>query len=462
MFTACKKSSGNGGGGSVDLPDGMYIFGAAVGVDGQSAANVEDALMGVGYNEADNQTLREGMYEKYVVIEAGKDFYFANLDGTEFTYWNGDLVENDSLPTDAGSFQGYQAFISEGAAPKAMQVTKTGLYHVILDMDLDGQLSAVGGAQIVIVPVIWGVSGAMNSWGWTEGEATTIAAGTKTISWTWKDQEMPAGGEFKYKNNGNWKINLDIAEQVKANANLGKGMKQGGDNIAVEKAGLYDITLTWTLTGGEVADSYNDNIVCTQEFDLPTTMYMIGSDFGNWDWAADGVVDLVPVHSHAGMFWCIRYFNAANGFKFCAKKAWSGDFTGQGNDSGYTVADGNCFVPADGLYTVVVDLKGKAVTIYPAEVYGMGDCFGGWDEGQHPFAVDNGGTLMGARTVAAGNLRMYAKINGNDGNWWQSEFNIYNGVIVYRADGNDQEAVAVGAETLVTLDFNAGTGSLAN
>jgi hypothetical protein len=44
--------------------------------------------------------------------------------------------------------------------------------------------------------------------------------------------------------------------------------------------------------------------------------------------------------------------------------------------------------------------------------------------------------------------------------WWQMEFNIYDGKIVYRAGGDDQEAVAVSAGQTVTLDFNAGTGSI--
>jgi hypothetical protein len=44
--------------------------------------------------------------------------------------------------------------------------------------------------------------------------------------------------------------------------------------------------------------------------------------------------------------------------------------------------------------------------------------------------------------------------------WWQMEFNIFDGKIVYRGGEGDQAAVAVKAGQTVTLDFNAGTGSI--
>ena len=54
---------------------------------------------------------------------------------------------------------------------------------------------------------------------------------------------------------------------------------------------------------------------------------------------------------------------------------------------------------------------------------------------------------------------MYVDVEGA-GNWWNSEFNIYDGKIVYRGAGNDQEAVAVGAGQTVTLDFFNEAGSI--
>ena len=99
----------------------------------------------------------------------------------------------------------------------------------------------------------------------------------------------------------------------------------------------------------------------------------------------------------------------------------------------------------------------------PAAVYGMGDCFGGWDvaKEENKFVAE-GTTLVSPATVADGNIRMYtaapSAITGVD--WWQMEYNVFDGVIVYRAAGGDQEAVAATAGQKVTLDFNAGTGSI--
>jgi hypothetical protein len=283
------------------------------------------------------------------------------------------------------------------------------------------------------------------------------------MTWKMENVDMPANGEFKFAYGHGWKIQLDDAGNVKANTNLGMESLPNGANIKVEKAGLYTITLTYTLKGGDIAAGYTFTTECTQESNLPTELYMIGQDFGGWDWNSEGIVELTPVHSHSGAFWTTRYITAANGFKFCPKKEWSGDFTGLGTDSGYEAKDGNCFVAADGFYTIYIDLANNIVAMEPAAVYGMGDCFGGWDvaKAENKFVAE-GTTLVSPAVAADGNIRMYvaapAAITGVD--WWQMEFNVFDGVIEYRGAGGDQAAVAATAGQKVTLDFNAGTGSI--
>lgn len=191
-----------------------------------------------------------------------------------------------------------------------------------------------------------------------------------------------------------------------------------------------------------------------------SSLYMIGADFGNWDWSSSGVVEMVPVNGLDGVFWCINYFTKSNGFKWAPKKAWGDDFAELANKSGYTVTDGNAFVPADGLYMVYVDYPGEKITIAPAKVYGMGNCFGGWDADKFPFTND--GKTTSIVTTGEGELRMYAGlpsgVTGTD--WWTREFIILNGKIAYRGKGDDQERVKVQAGKTVTLDFKAGTGTI--
>ncbi len=446
-FTACNNEDKKGDVDFDQLPNGFYV---SVAGEDLVAANAMDQ----GTNEVD-QTARTGMYEKYVILEANKEYEFVNKKGNNADrYGVPELAYGDSLiVTENHNVAGYKGSLG---ANTTIKVKETALYHIVLDFDEDGKLADVGGAQCIIVPVEWGVRGGMNSWGFTLGEKSEADG---AITWTWKDQELAAAGEFKFAHSEAWKIVLDIANLVKANTNLGTDCVPGGDNIKVEKAGLYTITLTYKASteSSAIKDSYTMTVTCTQESSLPTTMYIIGNDFGNWDWAADGVVEMTPVHSHAGVFWAIRHMTTDTEFKFCATKAWNGDFTKLGTNEGFITPD-NDQVEADGIYTIIVDLKNDKLTVMPAEVYGMGDGFGSWDEGKYPFEAD--GTTLTATAAAAGNLRMYAKIPGNEGNWWQSEFNIYDGKIVYRAGGGDQEAVSVAAGAKVTLNFNEGTGEI--
>jgi len=193
----------------------------------------------------------------------------------------------------------------------------------------------------------------------------------------------------------------------------------------------------------------------------PTKLYMIGADFGNWDWGSDDIADLIPVNGLDGAFWCTRYFKAANGFKWAPAKAWGEDFFELAEKIGYTTNDGNAFVPKDGLYTVYIDYLAGQIAIEEAKIYGMGDCFGGWDAGNYPFT--NSGTTTSITTANAGELRIYAGVPEGiktTSDWWTREFIILDGKIAYRGTGGDQDRVQVPAGKIVTLDFNAGTGTI--
>ena len=411
------------------------------------------------------------MYEKYVWLEADKDFslvensagnkkyYGAELQEVNYGYAEGEGLNFADNP-DMVILQG-KLIIGENAP--AMQVKETGLYHIVLDNNAMGDLEY---PQIIIHKADWGVRGGMNGWGFTPGEVTKNEDGS--ITYKWVDQNLAKNGEFKFASCHGWTINLDIDGLVKAEVSLGLNdegkLSNTGNNLKVEKAGLYTITLTYTCKSGAVAESFSYEAKCTQESSMPETMYIIGNDFGNWDWNASSVVEMTPVHSHPGHFWAIRHMTTTTEFKFCALREWNGDFTGQGNDSGYIVP-GNCMVEADGIYMIYVDLENSRVIVEPANVYGMGDCFGGWDaaKAENKFVAE-GTTLVSPAVAADGNIRMYtaapAAITGVD--WWQMEFNVIEDAIVYRAGGEESlvNAVPATAGQKVTLDFNAGTGSI--
>ena len=466
-FTACDNEDDNGGINLDDIVlDGFYVYGEATGSDKVLAENA----MAAGSNEVEKK-VRSGMYEKYIWLEANKDFSLIENKAGEKLYYGANLTEvNYGYDENDESCKNYadnpnmliqQGLLVIGQDAPAMQVKETGLYHIVLDNNTNGDLKE--GAQIIVQKADWGVRGGMNGWGFTKGE---VKNDNGVITYTFKDQKLAANGEFKFASCHGWKINLDADGIVKAEVSLGlddegKLNNNANNNIKVEKAGLYDIVLTYTCKAGALADSFTYTATLTQESTTPTTMHIIGNDFGNWDWNAASVVSMNPVHSHEGHFWAIRYMTTTTEFKFCAEKAWNGDFAKLETNSGF-VTPNNSMVEADGLYLIYVDLENSKVVVEPAKVYGIGDAFGGWDtlKEANLFAVAADGTAS-ISTPAAGNLRMYAAYSGAEaGNWWQMEFNIYDGKIVYRAGGGDQEAVAVTAGQTVTLDFNSEAGSI--
>ena len=295
----------------------------------------------------------------------------------------------------------------------------------------------------------WGVVGTINGW----GAPDRIMYETADGKFVFEDLEISASDEIKIRLNEDWAENrggsfVELGEPF--------AVENNGANIKVGRGATVTVTYdpaaeTITLTG-----EYNGEAPS-----LPETMYMIGAEFGSWDWNSDGVVEFTPVNGKAGQFWAIRYIGAESPFKFCAKKEWSGDFNGLGDDdSGFVKDGGNCMVSEAGVYMIYVDLENKKVVVEPAKVYGIGNCFGGWDEGMANALFTADGGKLTATVAADGELRMYAASSAATSDWWTREFIILDGKIAYRGNGGDQERVSVKAGDKITLDFNAGTGTI--
>ena len=460
MFTSC--DGGTTGGGTVTIvEDGFYVVGEASAIASLEAEGAEVAIMANGTNENASNAAREGMYEKYIALEGGKPFQLVLKEGVTETVYGAELADVKLEGNEQPNITVQRGKMVENTT---MQVKESGLYHIVLDLNLDGSLED---KLILVAPVEWGVRGGMNGWGFTAG--TRSEFNKTTMTYTWTDQELSAGGKFKFAYGGGWKIELNALADatdanderyIKANTNLGENALPGGADIAVEGAGTYTITLTYNLAQGAIANSYKYEIKMTAASALPSEMYMIGDAIGGWDWAGDYIVSMTPVHSAEGAFWTIKPLEAGKPFKFCPVKDWNGDFTGLGEDSGYVVADGNCSVEADGIYMIYVDVKNKKLVVEPAAVYGIGDCFGGWDAKMEAakFAVE--GQSLKVTVPADGNLRMYAESSAATTDWWTREFNVFDGKIEFRGKGDDQAAVAVTAGQVVTLNFADNTATI--
>ncbi len=448
--------------------DGFYVYGDATGTPDKV---LSQNAMTAGLNEAAvPKAFRTGMYEKYIWLEADKEFALIENAAGSKKYYGADLKEvnygfDENDPDSKNFADNPNMKILQGTlvigddAPK-MKVPETGMYHIVLDNNTLGDLEY---PQIIIQRAKWGVRGGMNGWGFTE--ATETVGENGVVTYTLKEQDLAANGEFKFASCHGWKINLDEEGKVKAEVSL--GLEDGkltltSTNITVKEAGTYDLTLTYSPKAGALGESFSYEAVLTQASDLPTEMYMIGAAFGNWDWANEGVVSLIPAHSEAGNFWAVRYIEANSPFKFCSVKAWNGDFTGLGADSGYTISENNCVVAENGLYMIEVDVKNGAINIHKAEIFGMGDAFGGsWDEGKNPYTINEDGTAsIVASTDGVPRTYVGSVAAAAAGNWWHREFCVKDGKILYRADGGDMTIDAVAAGQTITFDFNAGTGSI--
>jgi len=460
-LVACKKDNKDNKDMDNIAEDGFYVVGAATAVESVTADNAAKGLMGAGINEFDKKA-RAGLYEKYVALEGGKEFELVLKEGTAETHYGAELKENEPYDVDGGIT--INVLMGELKQNLKMSVPKSGFYHIALDLNKAGDLP---NASIIVAPVEWQLKADASK------KMTASEFNKEKMTWTLKDVEMIKGDWYKYTYGGGWKIKVTPAADVRIETNLGEDMKSGGENIKIAKSGKYSFELVWTLAGGAIEKNFTDNTKCTQEYEekYPSDLYMIGVDFGNWNWEDAAVVTMVPTNTGdkdenekplgEGQFWTVRYLQAANGFKFCAKKAWEGDFTSMGaNDAGFIVKDGNCFVDADGIYMILVDYQNEKIVIEPAKVYGIGDAFGGWDGEMETALFKAEGKTLVATTTGAGELRIYASSSAQTSSWWTREFMVLNGKIEYRGIGGDQERVPVTAGQKITLDFNAGTGEI--
>jgi len=288
FFTSCKGSDPE-----VIIEDGFYVAGTATGAD---ALNM-DYRLAAGKNEANSNEVRAGMYEKYVALEANKEFYLILREGTTETHYGATLTdkvlngENDQpvLTIQKGS-------LVVGEAAPAMKVTKSGLYHIVLDLNLANDLDLTGGAQIIVAPVEWGVRGINGDWGWKKMKSPATFSKTE-MSW---DTTIVStkDGKFKFTYGGGWKIQLDDAGKVKANTNLGEGNVQGGSDISIDKGDNVKITLTWNLKSGEISKSYTVTTTAGKWYydEVANAKFsLIGSAFNNaagtapaaWDYDLD-------------------------------------------------------------------------------------------------------------------------------------------------------------------------------
>lgn len=467
-FTACDDDDDDDNGGGDIVLDGMYISGTATADETLSIDAKQIIEPGSDFNVKEE---RDGMMYGIHYLVAG-DLMFKEVVGSTTTDYGVSNVADSTQTVETGEPFDYQrgSLVADGTT--AFTVSEAGLYYIITDKTtLNFWIMKINNFEISAT-----------------GDKATYVSGDATGA-TFVAEDVDIRAQFKLRMNTGWKIiandvvytgtGVDVDDHVRMVTSYGgtiAAMTPDGDDIEVDNGGkLLDFTFTWTPGSKGIAGIVGTTV---QGDDLPPLafpeeMYMIGASIGGWSWDTDAI-QMIPVHSNPHLFWRIAWIEsgvADAGFKFCEEKAWGKDFGIEGDAVDGVYAKGTNNVPdvaETGSYLVVVNLEDETIEVNPAKVYGMGPVFGddAW-AGTTEFTVDNtAGTIYSPAFTASDNLRMYFKaatLTKDDGtavDWWQAEFNVFDGEIVYRGTGNDQDAVAVTAGQVVTLDFSDDTGSI--
>lgn len=223
---------------------------------------------------------------------------------------------------------------------------------------------------------------------------------------------------------------------------------------------------------GEVKVTINMNDYTYTLAPVMKGMFINGSP---WSWKWENVGEsMVPINGIDRAFWSINYFNAGDEIKFAPEKAWGKDF---GYDAanlsaatielaGLTNVGNNICIGKSGWYIIKLTTAAddsRTVEFLAPNIYLMGDTSeGGWDgqlgeEDKFAVPVTADGEFLSPVFQQNGAVRMCVSI-GTD--WWRTEFNVFNDVIVFRGNGGDQAAVQGTAGQRVSLNFSNNTGKI--
>lgn len=234
------------------IEDGFFVAGPATG----SAEIVAKNMMTAGFNEVTKEA-RDGMYEKYIVLQGGQDFYLTLNEAGNSIRYSADLQKIDlASKADEPAYADNPKILIDkgeliaGDGVKSMQVEKTGLYHIVLDLNKAQDLAF---AQIVIAPCEFRLKGQL------EKPMELKVEGDKYI-YTYNNPDHQNATSFKFVSCDGWKITLDVDGKVKAETSLGltdKGLMPNGADIPLNPGDNVTITLTYQAAAGDLSRNFS-------------------------------------------------------------------------------------------------------------------------------------------------------------------------------------------------------------
>lgn len=262
----------------------------------------------------------------------------------------------------------------------------------------------------------------------------------------------------------------------------------GTDPVPAEAVPVY-IRLKSEITGSGRGIAWSNTIeLRVLGYEPPATVKLPAELYFNGSWKAANWskwMPMVPVNGYDGKFWLMVYLGSGeNEFKFSTIADW-GPAIAYDNPNlvisdeakataqvvaGSGDANQNILVKNAGWYILAItsEIAGNAVQytldLYPPKIYLIGDVTTvGWSrDDTKPFTVPAGGEgeFVSPAFDKGGDVRMFAYLPDiADGDWWRTEFMVFDSRIVYRGNGSDQERVSAGAGQKAYLDFAKGTGA---
>ncbi|MCX6243216.1 MAG: SusF/SusE family outer membrane protein [Bacteroidetes bacterium] len=252
-LNSCKKSEDTTTP-SVIVLDGYYVKGA-----GTAYADFNDnGMMKATYNEVLNpvtltSTKRASLMELYIPVKAGADgFNIVKVAGSVTKIYGPgtDFLQVTSPTTD----EPHGVFFKRGSLVESTDkftVDTSGMYHVVLDYDLN---------KVSVTRVKWGLIGAATPGGWSTGTSMPEPTFNLTdMKWEITDLTLTKGSwKFRYSNG--WKIIFDTAYDngggklgVKVNTNFGYNVDTllpGGADMTNSVQGVYTCKLEYVLGTG--------------------------------------------------------------------------------------------------------------------------------------------------------------------------------------------------------------------
>ena len=263
-----------------------------------------------------------------------------------------------------------------------------GYYKLTLDLtEMKGTATLINTVEVV---------GSFTGWGTDENYLMTYDAGSD--SWVLRNAEIPAGGQWKFRMNSDWAVNVGGAVD---------NLVQDGGNITDTEPGFYDIELFLAKT------PYHAVLTKTGESEKPKwgNRLVVAGDYSGHSW--DGANDPKLRGDFSGKFQGpLTMYNMTYGFKFVHDGSWTGMAMADGLNWTLAVGAGDNLTLPNGTYWFNVDMEAATATAFEITKVGLIGSFNGWsDDVEMTFDRE---TLTYVGTIALeDNAEFKVRFNGN-------------------------------------------------